>query len=83
MKIAVLAVATVLAGCVAYVPAEVVLFSNPDTIKIQWDEFRTNENEVRKKVEAHCSGRGVELIDAGQSPAGQFKWKTWRCAGPV
>lgn len=68
--------AVLLTGCVAYVPADSVLFASSDRIKIQWDEWRTTEDAVRAKANQHCGGP-VELIDAGQD--GAYRWRTWRC----
>ena len=81
MKFAVLALA-LLGGCAAYIPADKVLFSTPDKIKIQWDDFRTTEDAVRAKAQAHCGSRTIEVIDAGQMGTASVsaeKWRTWRC----
>ena len=79
---AVILLAALLGGCAAYIPAEVVLFSTPDKIKIQWDDFRTTEAAVQAKAQEHCGSRKIELVDAGQlgtTSVSAEKWRTWRC----
>ena len=77
--------AAALVGCagapVGWGGTDEVLFSNANTIKIQWDSTTTNEDAVRAKAVAHCGGRELEVIDASSDAAsfGLIKSKTWRC----
>lgn len=78
--------ALVLTGCagasyVGWGQADEILFTTPDTIKIQWDNLLTNEAAVTAKAKAHCGNRQPEVIDASSDAAtmGMVRSKTWRC----
>lgn len=88
MKIFIFAMLIAVAGCagapVGWGGTDEVLFSSADTIKLQWDSLTTTEDAVRQKAVVHCSGRGVEVVDAGSdsSTLGLVRSKTWRCVAP-
>lgn len=78
---------TVLVGCaggpVGWGGTDEVLFSDKDTIKIQWDNTVTSEDAVRQKAIAHCArtNRGAQVVDATSDPFtfGLIQSKTWKC----
>lgn len=82
MRIAVIFSAALLAGCGSKpITAHEVLFSSADTIKVQWDEILSSEENARAIAQQHCGTRAMEVIDAGADAAlfGMVKTKTWRC----
>ena len=71
-----------LAGCGSKpIAAHEVLFSNAGTIKVQWDEILSSEENARGIAQQHCGSRPMEVIDASSDAAlfGMVKSKTWRC----
>lgn len=90
MRIAVVLATTLLTGCagasyVGWGQADEVLFSGPDSIKIQWDNLLTNEAAVTAKAQAHCGDRQLQVVDASSDPAsfGMVRSRTWRCVAPT
>lgn len=74
-----------LAGCAgtAKAPgATEVVFSNADTIKVQWDQVMSSEEYARSLAQAHCGDRAIEEIDAQTGLVSYVYFarsKTWRC----
>lgn len=87
MKSLVLMGATlVLAGCadmpLAWDHPEKVLFSDANTMQLQWSSWRSSEAAVRSRAVLHCNGRRVEEGDASRHDRlGIIRSKTWRCVG--
>lgn len=85
MRVVTLSLCLLLAGCGSKpITAHEVLFSNADTIKVQWDEILSSEANAHAIAQQHCGTRAMEVIDAGADAAlfGMVKTKTWRCIGP-
>lgn len=84
MRITMLIAATALAGCagapVGWGGTDEVLFSNADTIKIQWDSLTTSDAAVEAKARSHCRG-DAQVVDASADALtmGLVRSKTWRC----
>ena len=59
-----IALAVLLTGCasapVGWGGTNKVLFSNSDTIMIEWDSLISNEEAARNRAIDHCGGRAVE-----------------------
>lgn len=85
IKLAMAAGALALAGCstppVASGGRDEVQYAGNETIRIAWNPQLTNEQAVRSKARAWCSGREVEelVAPAGVDASGTVVTKTWRC----
>lgn len=69
-------------GCASKpITAQEVLFSNADTIKVQWDEILSSAASAEAIAREHCGSRDIELVDASSDAAvyGLVKTRTWRC----
>lgn len=78
-----LVLAAALAGCAysdVYRPAVQVMFTSPDSIKLEWDEPRFTLPEAQAMATAYCKGRPIHVVDATR-PQSQVQAITWRC-GP-
>jgi hypothetical protein len=78
--------ALLLAGCadmpLGWGDPEKVLFSDPNTLQLQWSSWRSSEAAVRSKAVLHCNGRRVEEGDESRHDRlGIIRSKTWRCVG--
>lgn len=82
-KIFAIAVAAALSGCATsdlHRPAVQVLFTTPDSIKLEWDEYRFTEQEAQAQAVAYCKGRNVQIVDSGRTLSPKLQNRTWRCA---
>jgi hypothetical protein len=84
MRLAALTAAAAIlsAGCGSKpITAHEVLFSDADTIKVQWDEILSSEANARRIAQEHCGDRQLQLVDSSSNAAlyGLVKSRTWRC----
>jgi hypothetical protein len=84
-KVVLISAALVLSGCAdsprLWGEPEKVLFSNADTIQIEWNNWQRSEGLVRAKAVLFCEGRRVEEVgaDRDRHTFGIVRSKTWRC----
>jgi hypothetical protein len=58
-----------------------VLFSDVNTIRIQWRPWQITEQAVRGRAVLHCNGRPMEEVEAERSSSSLVRAKTWKCLG--
>lgn len=83
MKYLTFALTILLTGCagapVGWGGTNKVLFSNADTIMIEWDTLTSNEEAARNRALAHCGGRELTLIASDSRTLGLIPSRTWKC----
>jgi len=87
MRIALIFFPILFCGCagapVGWGGTDEVVFSDRDTIKIQWDNVTTSEATVQLKAKDHCakSARTTQVIDASSDAFtfGLIRSRTWKC----
>jgi hypothetical protein len=78
-------VAPFLVACAAsadrWTEPDQVLFSDADTIRIQWRPWQLSEQVVRGQALLHCNGRPIQEVEAQSFRHGLLRTKTWKCVG--